>query len=123
MNISEKILKICEVKPNKLCYDCRKKDGSMIQDPEKECKFYPCGTICTTEIWADLENPQNFVKLLELKFFDEWTIVEHICYINHRGFINRVHFLKLLSKYLKEHNNEKLCEQMKQAIKNENWKF
>lgn len=108
-NYSEKICKICDIKPIRSCtnslYFCQ----------------VPCYNDCTyyNSKYPDFENNDNFVKLLEI-YFDCKNVKKIILNAILEDFMQNKANIDLSTDYYYSDLFEK-CEKLKDAIKHEKW--
>lgn len=113
-NLSRELCKICEIEPISRCDYCPRNCLGPDVCKRGESIRYP-----------DFTQPENFVKLIELRFTAErgdfFTVVEALqhgrCFI----FADRKSFLEQLLDYIFACEN--FGEYIKQAIKSEVWKY
>lgn len=126
-NLSEELCRICGIKPM-----YRLKDINVLYNEDMYNEFcemrlnkgllIPTGT---KAVFPDFTQPENFVKLIELRFTtkrgDIFTVVEALQNGRCFTFADRKSFFDQLLDYI--FTCENFGEYIKQAIKSEVWKY
>lgn len=115
-NLSQQLCKICGIEPQIHFVDC----GTPECMAEEYRQCFKCPEASPIEIYPNFEQPENFVKLLELNVDGVslwWTIncAGVLCNENLPAY--RREFLNLVCRFIKNK------EYIKQAIKNEEWVY
>lgn len=95
--LSQQICELCGIKPKKVekqCHEC----GLIMEE---------CGCFdCYKEVYPDFENPENFVKLLELEFQYSSFRMDTFSYPKRNGFVQDT-LENILGELINFKSNEK----------------
>lgn len=124
-NLSQKLCEICGIEPRMYFVDCGTPE-CMAED-YRQC--FKCPEATPIEIYPDFEQPENFVKLLELKihfndfFCTRQTNIKRYInlyrppHTNCKNFDDLEILIKAINGDFEDNNN------IKQAIKDEEWVY
>ena len=133
-DLSRELCEICGIKPiNKTIISCGCEDRTRHFRTYNPKRCQGCNTSIKARtykeihkvVFPDFTQPENFVKLLELRFTtkrgDIFTVVEALQNGRCFTFADRKSFLEQLLDYI--FTCENFGEYIKQAIKSEVWKY
>lgn len=114
-SLSEQLCKICGIEPKWIKYKTETTDG--------------CINLGSKKVYPDFEQPENFVKLGELKLnYENYiTIFNLVNYLSDNSWCTKKEFLKYLLSILSDTNTYEfyiqLQEKTKQAIREARWEY
>lgn len=112
-NLSKELCEVCGIEPKRVEKRCKECDLIM-----EECGCFDC----YKEVYPDFEQPENFVKLLEIINKKICIGALLICNLYYEySFVKE--FLRLLKRFLNGELEcgESIINEIKQAIKKEEW--